>query len=68
MKFNESSPAEVTVYVDDDYTVAGAVVITDSYQAVSTSLGVDENVTLSAWAKLEDLTSIWEYIVYVEVQ
>ena len=68
MKFNESSPAEVTVYVDDDYTVADAVVITDSYQAVSTSLGVDENVTLSAWAKLEDLTSIWEYIVYVEVQ
>ena len=68
MKFNESSPAEVTVYVDDDYTVAGAVVITNSYQAVGASLGPGENVTLSSWAKLEDLTSIWEYIIYVEVQ
>ncbi|MCK5216330.1 MAG: DUF2341 domain-containing protein [Methanosarcinales archaeon] len=68
MKFNESSPAEVTVYVDDDYTVAGAVVITNSYQAVGASLGPGENINLSAWAKLEDLTSIWEYIIYVEVQ
>ncbi len=68
MKFNESSPAEVTVYVDDDYTVAGAVIITDAYQAVGPELGVGENVTLSAWVNSTGLTSIWEYEVYVDVQ
>ena len=68
MKFNESSPAEVTVYVDDDYTVAGAVAITDTYQAVSTSLNAGENVTLSAWVNLTGLTSIWEYETEVIVE
>jgi len=68
IKFNESSPAEVTVYIDDDYTVAGATVITNSYQAIGPELAPGENVTLSAWVKLENLASVWEYITYVEVQ
>ena len=68
IKFNESSPAEVTVYIDDDYTVAGATIITNAYQEIGPELQPGENVTLSSWAKLEDLTSTWEYIVYVEVQ
>jgi len=68
IKFNESSPAEVTVYIDDDYTVAGAMVITNSYQEIGSVLQPGENVTLSTWVKLEGLTSVWEFTVQVEVQ
>jgi len=68
IKFNESSPAEVTVYIDDDYTVAGAMVITNSYQEIGPVLQPGENVTLSTWVKLEGLTSVWEFTAQVEVQ
>jgi len=68
IKFNESSPAEVTVYIDDDYTVAGAMIITNSYQEIGPVLQPGENVTLSTWVKLEGLTSVWEFTAQVEVQ
>jgi hypothetical protein len=68
IKFNESTPAEVTVYVDDDHTIAGAVSITNTYQAVAPSLSAGENVTLSAWVNLTGLTSVWEYEVYATVE
>jgi hypothetical protein len=68
IKFNESAPIEVTVYIDDDHTVAGAVVITDTYQTVAPSLAAGENVTLSAWVNLTGLTSVWEFEVYATIE
>lgn len=68
IKLNETTPAAVTVYVDNDHTVAGAVSITDTYQAVAPPLSAGENVTLSAWVNLTGLTSTWEYEVYAIVE
>jgi len=64
MKLNESAPANVTVFVDDDNTYAGSVELTDTYQAVSTSLSATENVTIWAWVNLTGPTSLWEFEVY----
>jgi len=64
MKLNESAPANVKVFVDDDNTYAGSVELTDTYQAVSTSLSATENVTIWAWVNLTGPTSLWEFEVY----
>lgn len=52
MKLNESTPAGIEIYVDDDNSFAGAVMLTTTYQAVGASLNQDENVTLWAWGAL----------------
>ena len=54
VKLNESTPTGITIWVDDDNTYAGAVQLTNSYQAVGTSLAATENVTLWSWCDLED--------------
>ena len=67
MKLNESAPAGIEIYVDDDNTFAGAVELTNTYQAVSTSLNQDTNITLWAWANLSG-ASAWEFETYAIVE
>lgn len=67
MKLNESEPAGINIYVDDDNTFSGAVHLTDSYQAVSTELEAGSNVTLWAWATLAGADD-WEFETYATVE
>ena len=67
MKLNESAPAGIEIYVDDDNTFAGAVELTNTYQAVSTSLNQDTNITLWAWSNLSQ-ASAWEFETYAIVE
>lgn len=63
MKLNESAPAGIRIFVDDDNSFAGAVELSNTYQEVSTSLSQDENVTLWAWANLSGADN-WEFETY----
>ena len=60
MKLNESAPAGIRIFVDDDNTFADAVELSNTYQAVSTSLTLGTNVTLWAWANLSGAPA-WEF-------
>ena len=67
MKLNESAPAGIRIFVDDDNTFADAVELTNTYQAVSTSLNQDTNITLWAWANLSGAPA-WEFETYAIVE
>ena len=67
MKLNESAPAGIRIFIDDDNTFADAVELTNTYQAVSTSLNQDTNITLWAWANLSG-ASAWEFETYAIVE
>jgi len=72
MKLNESAPAGIRIFVDDDNTFADAVELTNTYQAVSTSLNQDTNITLWTitlwtWANLSGAPA-WEFETYAIVE
>ena len=67
MKLNESAPSGIRIFVDDDNTFADAVELTNTYQAVSTSLNQDTNITLWAWANLSGAPA-WEFETYAIVE
>lgn len=67
MKLNESAPVGIRIFVDDDNTFAGAIELTDTYQAVSTSLNQDTNVTLWTWAYMYGAPT-WEFETYAIVE
>ena len=67
MKLNESAPSGIRIFIDDDNTFADAVELTNTYQAVSTSLTQDTNITLWAWANLSGAPA-WEFETYAIVE
>lgn len=67
LKLNESAPAGIRIFVDDDNTFAGAVELTNSYQAVSTYLNQDENTTLWAWANMSG-ADYWDFEIEAIVE
>ena len=67
MKLNESAPSGIRIFVDDDNTFADAVELSNTYQAVSTSLNNDTNITLWVWANLSGADN-WEFETYAIVE
>ena len=67
MKLNESAPSGIRIFIDDDNTFADAVELTNTYQAVSTSINQDANITLWAWANLSGAPA-WEFETYAIVE